>query len=196
LKLISGIILVLILVKPVFAQKEESAIEVIPKCESYAYSENVEGPPVFHAQYVKEITATSTLQEDKYANYDAKNLIDNSSSTAWAEGKKDDGIGENIIMVTNDHPIIKSIFINNGFTANDDYWKKNNRVKELAFEVVFDDATIGKGSVTLSDNSALQFFFLGFSKSEKIPVNSITFTIRSIYPGTKYHDTCISTLCP
>lgn len=182
---------------PALLSATDGAPEVLPASGSYAYSEAEEGgPATSRPELVGTIAASSTLKPGKTASYEARNLLDENPNTAWVEGKQGYGTGERLIMLMRPNAIIKGVLVVNGYAASSDLWRKNSRVKELSYEVVFSDGSMGEGSVLLSDSDQPQFFFLGFKNSASIPVGEITFTIMSVYPGTKYDDTCLATLSP
>ncbi len=171
--------------------------EILPVSTSYSYSEAEEGgPAISHPELVETIAATSTLKPGKTASYNVRNLLDNDQNTAWVEGKPGYGTGERLIMLMRPNAIIKGVLVVNGYASSPDLWGKNSRVKELSYEVVFSDGSMGEGGVLLSDSDQPQFFYLGFKNSANLPVGEITFTIVSVYPGTKYDDTCLATLSP
>ena len=181
----------------ILAAATEGGPEILPVSASYAHSEAEEGgPATSRPELVRTIAATSTLGPGKTARYDAINLLDGDRNTAWVEGRQGDGVGERLIMLMRPNAIIKGILVENGYAASADLWRKNSRVKELSFEVVFSDGSMGQGGVLLSDSDQAQFFFLGFKKSDSLAVGEITFTIISVYPGTKYDDSCLATLSP
>jgi len=67
--------------------------------------------------------------------YDPRNCFDRSIQTAWVEGKSgDDGIGE-WVSIQFDEPVnLTGIEVVNGFAANENWYKANNRVASLRIE--------------------------------------------------------------
>lgn len=139
--------------------------------------------------------ASSTLKPQGKYNYKPSNAHDLSSETAWVEGAPGDGIGEWIeYTLPADNPRITTINVINGYVRTKKAWTENSRVKTLEVTVN------GKKHCTLNlkDVYAEQSFevpTIGYSNRNsfkgKAPI-VIRFTIRAVYPGTKYKDTAIS----
>jgi len=126
------------------------------------------------------------LSTSSYLNnstrYAPDNLFDKSLYTAWAEGAKDKGIGEWVLINFDYGKKIADIGIFNGYQKNIKLFVENNRVKEL--EITVSDGN--KKIVTLEDVKSVQW----------IPLNKQTqwmkFRILSVYKGKKYNDTCMT----
>lgn len=139
--------------------------------------------------------ASSTLKPQGKYNYKPANAHDLSSETAWVEGAAGDGIGEWIeYTLPADNPRITTINVINGLVRTKKAWTENSRVKTLEVTVN------GKKhcNLNLKDVYAEQSFevpTIGYSNRKsfkgKAPI-VIRFTIRAVYPGTKYKDTAIS----
>lgn len=129
------------------------------------------------------INSSSELT-DKFGTYHAKNVADNNNNTIWAEGVSGNGIGEWIYFSNTEAKDIHRIDIINGFSKSEDLYYKNNRVKKLRLD--FDS---GHSIYSFLDNS-LSPQTITFN--DAIFSSSVKFTILEVYPGTKYHDTCIS----
>jgi hypothetical protein len=114
--------------------------------------------------------------------YAPDNLFDKSLHTAWAEGAKNEGVGEWALIKFDYDKKIDDIGIFNGYQKNTNLFEDNNRVKEL--EISISDGT--KKIVTLEDAKDVQW----------IPLNKqtqwIKFRILSVYKGKKYNDTCLT----
>ncbi|HLP13607.1 MAG TPA: hypothetical protein VK177_16860 [Flavobacteriales bacterium] len=148
-----------------------------------------------------ELKASSFLQDKSKINYGAKMLADDKQSTAWVEGKADDGIGEWIeFNYTFDEKFSESaegacnyqedFLIANGYQKNNTAWKENNRVKKMKMYID------GKfyADIVLLDKMGSQLLRLGFIKSlkKKKAKIKIKFVIAEVYKGTKYRDTAIT----
>jgi len=135
---------------------------------------------IFKNDKEKKLSASSTLA-DKKDRYNVEAIRDESNANSWCEGKQDDGIGEHVRLTFLDgkRKAIR-IFVANGF-GDKKYFKMNNRVKEL---------DINGQTVTLKDSQDVQEIRL----PEEITAEEFVFTIKSVYPGTKWKDTCISEL--
>lgn len=151
--------------------------------------------------------------------YSAHSAIGKNNKTAWCEGKDYDGEGEIIIFSA---PINDKFQIRNGVSLNSKKFSENNRIKELEIKLFLgkncnyttlgNDALYGfvckesieiaKSTTTLLDIIEWQELRLPNIYKYKIPSNNIgpfgtynTFIglkILSVYPGTRFRDTCIS----
>lgn len=142
------------------------------------------------------------------AGYGPISAFDGFGETSWCENKPDDGLDEYLeCMITCP---VWGLAIKNGYTrfpAQDwmfrdqtfeklirddslglkDYFTMNNRVKELAISkpdgpVLF--------TLHLKDQRDPQIFPWVFLKP-----GTYRFAIKSIYPGTKWKDTCLGDIC-
>lgn len=141
-----------------------------------------------HAEIVipQNVYASSTLTDSKESDkYSSKNLCDCSWKT-WVEGEKGDGIGTRIVYEFSTPLYFGQFHIRNGY-GNVAYYFKNNRVKEI--EYFFDNSPLTY-QLLLEDTCEEQIFKI--TDTEKH--SKITFTIKSVYKGTEYDDTCISEL--
>lgn len=138
---------------------------------------------------IKSIYATSTLidksKTDSY--YSVSNIFDKSMAT-WIEGSADDGIGESITINFN-KPLeqLYPLYIKNGH-GDLKYYYENNRVKNIS--ITFNNNFTVKA--VLEDTYEVQGINLTKAKSYTNPIYSITFTIDSVYKGTKNSNTCIA----
>lgn len=132
----------------------------------------------------KEVHASSTLKDGKDGGkYSAKNLCDCTWKT-WAEGERGAGIGVSIVYEFPGPMKFGQFHVRNGY-GNAAYFFRNNRVKEL--EYFFDDSP-KKYSMILEDTCDEQIFRISDAEEH----SRITFTIKSVYKGTDFDDTCIS----
>ncbi len=141
------------------------------------------------------VGASSSLKGESH-NYQAKNIIDNNLSTAWVEGKPDDGIGESIVIVMTPTIaggkilgayMIKGIAFINGYCENKRLFSLNNRVKKM--KLTYTDYKVKRSMIiNLEDNMSLQYFAF----DEPRLISELTLTILEVYKGTKYSDTAIS----
>ena len=145
--------------------------------------------------YPRDIGASSYLLKNNYLvkdNYHPYYVLDDNPNTAWVEGSSGDGIGEYIILYCN-LPKGKdiSILVRNGYQKTEELFYQNNRVKEIDVRLISgttDDPKIISHTYSLKDEMGWQQ--LAISPEEDSW--EISFTIKSIYKGTKYNDTCIS----
>ena len=124
--------------------------------------------------------ASSVLESEKHNRYRALHLTDGNTKTSWCEGKKDDtGVGERFTVNLDKTVILKAFLFQNGFHAQK-YYPANARIKTLRL----DSGEI----VQLKDSRKMQRVEL----KTPIKARSFTFTIDSVYEGTKYTDACIT----
>ena len=141
--------------------------------------------------YAKHADASSYLIEGA-TQYRPDNLSNVTSSTSlglpWVEGVPGQGIGEFLLLKTNE---TKKLFISNGFVSYDKpyLYNDNSRPKKIRLSVE------GKFSfdAELEDTPNFQKIELPqtisrTSESEDV----LKLEILDVYPGTKYDDTCIN----
>ena len=137
---------------------------------------------------IKSVTASSTLEE----KYSASNLVDGTYKS-WVEGEEGSGIGCKIEIeferpyYFSDYTNYACIDIVNGF-GDVKYFNLNNRVKDMNLWID-DDPTPVK--INLFDRHRAQTVVLRDYIGDRY-VKKLTFEILSVYPGTKYDDTCIA----
>lgn len=131
---------------------------------------------------VHQIKASSTQPSKGMQTYDAKNLVDGDTSTAWCEGVKGNGEGETILLNLGSLRKVKGIEVINGYAKSEKSYRENNRVQKLKLQ--------------FSNGSSLEMNDFNTRKKFKEPINTsfIKLTILSVERGTKYQDTCISDL--
>lgn len=132
--------------------------------------------------------ASSYLPSQGRMNYAPGNCHDLRYNTAWVEGKPDDGIGEWIeYTFPRKNPPLQQIIIANGYVRTRNTWTENSRVKDLELSIN------GRryAMLHLKDIYASQTFDVEDIETGGRPL-TLRFTIRSVYPGTKYKDTAIS----
>lgn len=105
----------------------------------------------------------------------------------WVEGVSGNGIGEYIEISADKE--FNNLQILNGYVdvSRLDLYKKNSRVKSFTVED-FDNKI--KYELELKDEVVFQYFNL-----EK-PTAHIRLTIKEVYKGNKWEDTCISSIIP
>ncbi len=134
------------------------------------------------------ITADSTLVDNTNIgfNYDAAMVADGDFSTAWCNAEGGSG-GELVIDFSQ---LVKAdVFgIVPGFGRDEKIYLQNNRVKELAVEFADDKGVFADQQIfTFSDEYKMHFVDLKGKEFSKIK-----FTVKDVYKGSKYKDTCIS----
>ena len=114
------------------------------------------------------------------------NLVDNKLATAWVEGAYGQGIDENLTVYFDEEYDVNGIIINSGYQKSETTYYNNSRPKEI--EITFSNTS--KMTVVLDDINAQQ----EIKFDESIRTSGIVITIKSVYPGDRYEDTCISEL--
>ena len=139
---------------------------------------------------LKEVYATSQLATQTYGDktyvYSPQKAVDNDFSTCWSEGADGNGNGESITLSFDNIYEINEIYIWNGLCASEDLFYKNSRLREI--------------SIAFSDGQSIDFECNdGWDNCENIiflptaiETSSIVITIKSVYEGEKYKDTCVS----
>lgn len=155
-------------------------------------------------ELLEKIEATSSYSEvlnGKTVNYTPDNLFKcfdaggcrchpyfwNYKHIPWVEGADGAGIGESVTITFNKE--IPAVSVLNGFTdiSNLKLYKQNPRVKTLLVE----DLTNGTSKEVFFRDYAY-FNCIEFDK----PTQKVRLTIKEVYEGTKYSDTCISAVIP
>ncbi len=154
------------------ATQQESAAEAQPSLRDWTQCEIA-------------ASASSTLPPSASYAYTAANAVDGDADTAWVEGADGYGIGEWIMLRTasGETAHLQELRIQNGYQRTDTTYFSNARVKDIVVE--FSDGS--QINYTLSDGRAWQSIPL----SGTIDTSSVKITIRSIYAGSKYQDTCL-----
>jgi hypothetical protein len=133
------------------------------------------------------ICVSSVLAPQYGFTYGPENLFDGRLDTAWvAAGAARDGIGEWIVVTFDSPQVVQTISLLNGYHKNVSLFERNNRVKDI--EVRLSDGT--QTYYTLRDGPDVQTLNVGDLR----PNSWVQLITRSVYPGTKYHDTAITEL--
>lgn len=135
-----------------------------------------------------DVRVSSTLSS-KTEKYIAPHLIDG-SNRSWVEGVKGPGIGQSIFMDFKAPAKVSYFYIKNGF-GDPKWYSANNRVKELLVEStgrISDNFDKKSFTFTLKDSGDMQKIEL----PQKVVCRGFKFTIKSVYRGSKFDDTCIS----
>lgn len=124
-----------------------------------------------------EISATSSLSPQNDINYGPHNLADNDRRSAWCAKTSSKNL---VLKLTADSSAGSKIGILNGYGKSKQKYYENARVKDVTIVT----NKLSK-DVTLDDSSDLQIIDVDKFKE-------LTFSIKSVYPGSKYKDVCIS----
>ena len=134
----------------------------------------------------QNIIASSELNDKTGISYTPKNVVDQDSSTTWAEGVDGFGRDEWIQLDLGGVKTVKRLEIINGLVNSNNGYKKNNRLKEARLEfsdgnymiIDLEDDNIEEQKIDLGENGVKTSF--------------IRLVILDVYGGDKYNDTCIS----
>jgi len=137
-----------------------------------------EKPSVF------EVTASSYLTDPKREfDYSPKMTIDENTATSWVEADEGDGIGEWIKFEFLKSSKVGKLKIWPGYATDKDIYFKNNRLKKIQVE--------------FSHDTAQEFELTDEYKEHEIALPGYTtdyikITIKSVWPGSKFKDTCLA----
>lgn len=144
-------------------------------------------------KYFFDFHGYSAKASSEKTEYPVKNLADFSNDTAWVAGKNH-GIGESVTLTLAKPSHIDQIGIVPGFAKNRQLYFANNRIEQL-------DLSVNGGppsTITLPDEyiSFSPYSQKGYHLIDLAPyagpAKTITLTVRTVYPGARFNDTCIS----
>jgi hypothetical protein len=138
--------------------------------------------------------ATSFLKSDwnRYnENYHPSYVLDGDPKTAWVEGASDDGVGERITIPLS---VLKSaravkLRIRNGYQKTENLFTANAVPKDVKL-TAWSSARATTSEVTLPYETGWQEVTIDLPEGSGL--NAVSLEIVSVYPGSKYRDTCIS----
>lgn len=134
--------------------------------------------------YIQSTSQTSQLYDATNKDYSSSKVLDGDFSTVWSEGVTGYGHGEWIKLNFAHVQTVNTIKIVNGLVNDKNGYYKNNRVESLILE--FSDGSTQ--IVYLQDNNT------SYQTIQISPVDTtyVKCIINSVYPGSKYNDTCIA----
>jgi|GEM_PF-2674436 len=124
-----------------------------------------------------QTAASSTLSPPLV--YSADNLFDNSDENVWAEGMPGNGEGTTLTFSFKNPTPISTLWFKNGHQRDDDMFEKNGKLKSFSF---------AGETYTLEENFGVQVVPL----RREVCESTVTLTILSHYPGSKYTDLCLT----
>jgi hypothetical protein len=139
--------------------------------------------------YLAKATASSTLPASKHADYIPANVLDGLSSTCWAEGADNNGIGEWIKLTFPSEVTVTRIGIIPGYDwyADDeigDRFSINLRAKRIKLE--FSDGS--SQIINPQDSRRLQYFDLS-----EVQTRFVRLVVENVHSANaKWQDLCIS----
>lgn len=184
--------------KPTFS--DDIAIETTPEIQKYPSGSGKEADRVEGGEYIStgghwqfelenfKVTASSSLAGDRYKPENVnKSNPDNEvePDSCWAEGVAGNGEGEWLELNANVPVMLDTLEITNGLAASEALFRANNRIKKL-------DLTInGASPISVQLPDQIDPFDIKLPPSQDV-IRTIRLTIREVYPGTKFQDTCVS----
>jgi hypothetical protein len=156
----------------------------------------------FTCPVIATVSSSSFLQPQGKNIYEPFNLCDRNLKTAWCEGEQNNGSGEWIEFIFAETSGLDGNFsgnfvLVNGYAKNDNTFSYNSRIK--TFLCYWNSFPVFK--VKLLDTKEPQSFSLSeFNKKNHMlsfdDGDTIRFSISKVFPGSRYHDTCISEFMP
>ncbi len=142
----------------------------------------------------QSICVSSALAPQSGNRYDIRSLRDSDSRTAWCEGRSGHGIGETISFDYRYAGPLNTIWISNGYAKSSKSFTSNSRVKDITVHFwAQDDMERRTMSYRLEDHGVEQPIPLPWSHLQP---RSIQIVIDSVYPGTRWQDTCVNEIWP
>jgi len=119
--------------------------------------------------------------------YPPANILDGKGATTWAPGGR--GIDASIAIDFSQVIAYDEIQIVNGFAGVNDLYNKNNRVKTLQISHIAGKSHFQNAVYELVDQKP-DWQSVHFAQTQL--ASSVSFTIKDVFRGNKYDDTCIS----
>ncbi|MEE2828472.1 MAG: hypothetical protein VX498_04720 [Myxococcota bacterium] len=144
--------------------------------------------------------ASSELREAGGRRHSARNVGDVRNSTAWCEGDEgSDGRGQWVQLALpcagREFRDLVGLEIVSGFGTKRSAWEQNNRLAQGKLTVTVDGLLVVQSDLFLKDHLGAQY--LAFPRPflcREGETARVRIEIEEVHLGTKYSDTCISTL--
>jgi hypothetical protein len=182
--------------KPTFS--DDIAIETSPEIKSYPSTQGQGADHVDGGRYSStgdhwqfeltdfKVTASSSLKGDQYKPDNVNKWSGEvDPNSCWAEGVTGNGEGEWLELNATVPVLLDTLEITNGLATSDALFRANNRIKKIDLSVN------GAEPVAVQLPDQMDPFKIKLPESKDV-VRTIRLTIREVYPGTKYQDTCIT----
>ena len=182
--------------KPTFS--DDIAIETTPEIQMYSSAYGKDADKVEGGQYIStgdrwqfeltdfKVSASSTLAGDRYKPDNVNKFSgDIEPNSCWAEGVAGNGEGEWLELNATVPVLLDTLEITNGLAASETLFRANNRIKKLDLSVN------GAPPVSVQLPDQMDPFEIKLPESKDL-VRTVRLTIREVYPGTKYQDTCVT----
>lgn len=131
---------------------------------------------------------SSALPPQSGNSYGPRNLSDGNPNTAWCEGVRGPGIGETITLHIDDGASFRRLQIANGYGKSQAVFQANGRPRLV--EITSDRTP--PMQVELADRPGM----LPVPLPQSAEYKWVRLRILSVYPGTKYDDTCVGFVGP
>ena len=128
----------------------------------------------------------STILETDAGTFSDRNMRDGDTTTAWAEGEKNDGTGKRLYFNVESTQFVHYIVIWNGWQKDDDAFTQYNRLKNVTLRI--DDGTSKVNtSVTLKSTEGPQYILINQN------VDRFWIIMNTVYRGEASDNvTCVS----
>ncbi|WP_319531897.1 NADase-type glycan-binding domain-containing protein [uncultured Cohaesibacter sp.] len=151
------------------------------ECDRFVYNTELVDDVTYCASSVLPRSRSITYQPGNLEGYDGEG-----ADKAWCEGVRGPGVGEWVEFSTRPGTTIRKFELMNGYQKSQRSFYDNARAREIAVET---DSGFRK-TFLLADRFGIQTIELG----KWYDVKRLKITIRSVYPGSKYDDLCLSNL--
>lgn len=139
-------------------------------------------------QFYDQLTycVSSVLPNQSGNSYGVANLIDGNLATAWCEGAAGHGIGQQIVIEISGGTEFDHFFISNGYQKSRKSFERNSRPRELRIR-----SWDGLDTVAVLPDEMGEF---RVTLPRAARYSQLVIEVQSVYPGSKWPDTCISEL--
>ena len=131
---------------------------------------------------------SSTLTSQSGNGYGPENLFDPSNRTAWCEGVRGNGEGQEIYIRIDGGIPFRRLLIYNGYAKSADTYRNNGRARTIKVFTDRGDQIL----TTLPDTSSEVVVNL----PGPIEYRKLKIQIVDVYPGARYQDTCTNIVSP
>lgn len=138
------------------------------------------------------LCVSSFLAPQSGNHYDAGSVSDDNVNTAWCEGVKGNGEGERILIEWENAAPLQTLWISNGYAKSSSSFSSNGRVKDVTIALWRQGASQSDYTTfqhRLEDHGVEQNIDIPFPQ---VPLDRVLIRIDSVYPGSKWQDTCIN----
>ncbi len=150
-----------------------------PNCANFGATELVNG-----IQYC----VSSVLPSQSGNAYGPQSLMDGDDRTAWCEGVRGNGEGQEISIAIDDSAPFRRLIVQNGYAKSSDTYFNNGRVRTIEIVTDLSQPIV----VQLPDRPDDVIVNL----PGLLPYRFIRIRILDVYTGAKYQDTCLNLVFP